>query len=96
MNAKYHKQIPFETCFSIQQCIVWTDNFTCVASLISFPVPDLRDLSDIAWFTRSVRPEILHAHFEHLELETVLGDSRISHQTFIIQAKELNGEALLL
>ncbi|KAJ8044621.1 Autophagy-related protein 2-like B [Holothuria leucospilota] len=56
-----------------------------------FPVPDLRDLSDIAWFTRSVRPEILHAHFEDLELETVLGDSKVSHQTFIIQAKELNG-----
>ncbi|XP_071833635.1 autophagy-related protein 2 homolog A-like isoform X2 [Apostichopus japonicus] len=55
-----------------------------------FPVPDLRDLSDIAWFTRSVRPEILHTFFEDLEVKTVLGDSKSNQQELIIQAREIN------
>ena len=58
-----------------------------------FPIPDLRDQSDCAWWKRSLRDEILHLELLETEFRTVLGNGK-PFQMLLLQCRELHSKSL--
>ncbi|XP_071797968.1 autophagy-related protein 2 homolog A-like isoform X2 [Asterias amurensis] len=54
-----------------------------------FPIPDLRDVSDCAWWKRSLRDEILHIELQDTEFRTILGDGK-PFQTLLLQCRQIH------
>ncbi|XP_071501504.1 autophagy-related protein 2 homolog B-like [Diadema antillarum] len=69
---------------------------TCMSAEVAlrFPIPDLRRMSEVAWWRRSLRSEVLLVEITEAEFNTSLRDSR-SSQKFLTKAREVKASLKL-
>nr|XP_054759186.1 autophagy-related protein 2 homolog B-like [Lytechinus pictus] len=69
---------------------------TCLSTVIAlrFPIPDLRGLSEVAWWRRSLRDEILLVQITEGEFNCAIRDNK-TQQKFLVKAREIKSSVKL-